>query len=138
MTMSKENLSTNSGANQGANSGVKQNSGWVTALLIIAVVLLAAIPMFFNFGDKDAEEPFSGTDGAAGTVVEEIDPEYTPWFEPLVGELPGEVESGLFALQAAIGSGFLFYVLGYYRGRNKGVARGVVKRDSVHSRDVES
>lgn len=134
MTMSKENLD----ANSVSNSGAKQNSGWVTTLLIIAVILLAAMPMFFNFGDKESDEPFAGTDSTAGGIVEEIDPEYTPWFDPLVGELPGEVESGLFAFQAALGSGILFYVLGYYRGRNKGAARGVVKQSGAHPQSAES
>lgn len=97
----------------------KKNSWWVTALLIAAIALIAVFPMFFNFGDSSADETFGGTDSAAGDIVLENDPNYTPWFEPLVGELPGEVESGLFALQAGLGAGVLGYVLGYYRGKNK-------------------
>lgn len=96
-----------------------ERSPWVTVALLVAIAALAVFPMFFNFGDSDAEEPFSGTDASAGALVEEQNPEYTPWFEPLIGELPGEVESGIFALQAGIGGGILGYALGFLRGKNR-------------------
>lgn len=98
-------------------SRTKKNSLWISMGLIVLVAVIAMFPLFFNFGDKDSEEPFAGTDSAATEKIQEIDPSYEPWFEPLVGELAGEVESGLFALQAVIGAGVLFYVIGYYRGR---------------------
>lgn len=80
------------------------------ALLIAAALFIAALPMFFIQSD------FEGTDAGAEAVVAEQAPDYEPWRESLV-ELPGEVESGLFALQAAIGAGVLGYVIGVYRGR---------------------
>lgn len=89
--------------------------------LIGLAIIIAAFPMFFHFGDPTSEEQFGGTDAAAEGIVAEQNPDYTPWFEPLVGELPGEVESGLFALQAALGAGVLGYALGNYRGRSKAV-----------------
>lgn len=100
-----------------AASQPKKNSVWVSVGLIVLVAVIAMFPLFFNYGDDDAEEPFAGTDATATETIQEIDPNYEPWFEPLVGELPGEVESGLFALQAVIGSGVLFYVIGFYRGK---------------------
>ena len=90
---------------------------WGSVGLIVLVVVIAMFPLFFNYGDDDAEEPFAGTDATATETIQEIDPNYEPWFEPLVGELPGEVESGLFALQAVIGAGVLFYAIGFYRGK---------------------
>lgn len=91
-----------------------------TVFLLIAVIaLIAVLPMLFNFGDPAAEEPFAGTDAAAEAVVAESNPDYEAWFEPLVGELPGEVESGLFALQAALGAGVVGFTLGHYRARHK-------------------
>lgn len=99
-----------------AASRPKKNSVWGSVGLIVLVVVIAMFPLFFNYGD-DAEEPFAGTDATATETIQEIDPNYEPWFEPLVGELPGEVESGLFALQAVIGAGVLFYVIGFYRGK---------------------
>ncbi|MFI5505815.1 Energy-coupling factor transporter probable substrate-capture protein CbiN [Corynebacterium kutscheri] len=88
-----------------------------TFLFIGLIALLAAFPMFFNLGSEDIEEPFAGTDATAETLIAEENPDYEPWFEPLIGELPGEIESGLFALQAALGAGFLGYALGVFRGR---------------------
>lgn len=100
-----------------AASRPKKNSVWGSVGLIVLVVVIAMFPLFFNYGDDDAEEPFAGTDATATETIQEMDPNYEPWFEPLVGELPGEVESGLFALQAVIGAGVLFYVIGFYRGK---------------------
>lgn len=100
-----------------AASQPKKNSVGVSVGLIVLVAVIAMFPLFFNYGDDDAEEPFAGTDATAAETIQEIDPNYEPWFEPLVGELPGEVESGLFALQAVIGAGVLFYVIGFYRGK---------------------
>ena len=48
----------------------------------------------------------------AGELIEESDPDYEPWFQPIFEPASGEVESLLFALQAAIGSGIVCFVLG--------------------------
>ncbi|WBT09495.1 energy-coupling factor ABC transporter substrate-binding protein [Corynebacterium sp. SCR221107] len=100
-----------------------RKGNWVTIGLIVLVLVIAAFPMFFNLGDPAVEEAFGGTDAAAESIIVEQDPDYEPWFDPIVGELPGEVESGLFALQAALGAGALGYVLGVYRGRRKAEQR---------------
>lgn len=86
--------------------------------LITLTALIAAFPMFFVKTDGE-EEAFGGTDDGAEAVVEEQDPDYEPWFDSIVGELPGEVESGLFALQAALGAGLVGYALGNYKGRSR-------------------
>lgn len=96
-----------------------RKGNWITIGLIVLALVIAAFPMFFNLGDPAVEEAFGGTDSAAESIVAEQDPTYQPWFDPIAGELPGEVESGLFALQAALGAGVLGYVLGVYRGRRK-------------------
>lgn len=76
-------------------------------ILIVLVVLLAAVPLWLCRGAE-----FGGADGMAADVIMEQDPNYQVWFEPLV-ELPsGEVESLLFAVQAAIGAGVVGFVLG--------------------------
>ena len=77
------------------------------AILIGPVVLLTAFPLWYC---RDAE--FGGADGMAGELVEESDPDFEPWFQPILEPASGEVESMLFALQAAVGSGVVCFVLG--------------------------
>jgi cobalt/nickel transport protein len=81
-------------------------------LMVLVVVILAFSPLFLA---KNAG--FSGADTQAEETIGMIDPGYTPWFKPLWEPPSGEVETFLFALQAAIGSGFVFYYLGYSKGK---------------------
>ena len=76
-------------------------------ILVLLVVLIAAVPLWLC---KDAE--FGGADGAAEELIVETNPDYEPWFSPLFEPASGEIESMLFALQAAIGSGVVFFILG--------------------------
>ncbi|MBN9645009.1 energy-coupling factor ABC transporter substrate-binding protein [Corynebacterium mendelii] len=101
------------------SSTTTRRSTGTTIGLIVLAAFIAAFPMFFNFGDPDSEEQFTGTDDGAESIVEQVNPDYVPWAEPLVGELPGEIESGLFALQAGLGAGLVGFALGNYRGRSK-------------------
>jgi cobalt/nickel transport protein len=86
----------------------------VNLLLVLAVVALAALPLVIG-GDRE----FTGSDGQAETAVAEQDPGYRPWLRPLHEPASAEIESGLFALQAALGAGVLGYCLGVARTRRK-------------------
>ena len=90
-------------------------------LMLFAVVALAVLPLVIHHGG-DAE--FAGADGEAEAVITEIRPDYKPWASPLWEPPSGEIESLLFALQAAIGAG----LVGFYFGRRTSPA----KRPEVH------
>lgn len=101
-----------SSATETRNTG-RSVSSWVLAL--IAVVVLG---FGLWLGMREASE-FVGTDSAATESVEESNPGYEPWFASIFSPGSGEIESGLFALQAAIGAGFAGFALGTYRERSR-------------------
>ncbi|WP_059008175.1 energy-coupling factor ABC transporter substrate-binding protein [Streptomyces specialis] len=93
----------------------------INALLLAAVLLLAVLPLALGLGD-DEEEPFTGSDAQAEVAIAENDPDYDAWFSPLYEPPSGEIESALFAAQAALGAGVLAYYFGLRRGRRQGEA----------------
>ena len=93
-------------------------------LLILGVVLLALIPLWIvekpaAGPDGEAVAIFGGADDQAKNLIGEIRPDYQPWFSPLVEPASGEIASMLFALQAALGAGFIGYYLGVSVTREK-------------------
>lgn len=94
----------------------------INLLLVAVVAALAVLPLVLGPGDHE-EEPFAGADAQAETAITENAPDYEPWFSPLYEPPSGEVESALFALQAALGAGVLAYYFGLRRGRRQGEAR---------------
>lgn len=82
----------------------------VNLILVVLVILLAALPLLTL---KNAS--FSGSDDKAEKAITKIDKNYRPWFKPIWTPPSSEVESLLFAVQAAAGAGFI----GYYIGLNK-------------------
>jgi cobalt/nickel transport protein len=94
----------------------------INALLLLVVVALAVLPLALGLGDHK-EEPFTGSDAEAETAITEIEPDYEPWFSPLYEPPSGEIESALFAVQAALGAGVLAYYFGLRRGRRQGELR---------------
>ena len=83
-------------------------------LLVLLVLFLMAFPLLFR---ADAE--FGGADGLAEEVIAQVQPGYEPWFKSLWEPPSDEVESLLFALQAALGAGFIGYFLGYRKGKGE-------------------
>lgn len=93
-------------------------------LLLLAVVLLAALPLWLHSTpEKDGSgrpvEIFGGADNQAKDLIGRIAPAYQPWFEPVLEPASGEIASLLFALQAALGAGFIGYYLGVSVTREK-------------------
>ncbi|MER5716261.1 energy-coupling factor ABC transporter substrate-binding protein [Streptomyces sp. NPDC002132] len=100
----------------------------INALLLLLVVALAVLPLALGLGDHK-KEPFTGSDGEAETAITQIEPDYKPWFSPLYEPPSGEIESALFALQAALGAGVLAYYFGLRRGRRQGELRALSRAD---------
>ena len=93
-------------------------------LLILGVIVLALLPLWIverpaAGPDGEAVAIFGGSDDQAKNLIGEINPEYQPWFESLIEPASGEIASMLFALQAAIGAGFIGYYLGVGRPRER-------------------
>lgn len=88
----------------------KSNSSKLTVILLMIVLAIIIIPQVIH---KDAE--FGGADGEAEGLITEINPSYEPWFNSFFEPASGEIESLLFATQAALGAG----IVGYYIGTTK-------------------
>jgi cobalt/nickel transport protein len=93
-------------------------------LLLIAIVLLTALPLWLvqkpvPGPDGKVGEVFSGSDGQGQQAISELAPNYQPWFEPFLPPASKEIESLLFALQAALGAGVIGYWLGASVTREK-------------------
>ena len=82
-------------------------------MLVIAVVSLAVIPLVFVRGE------YGGSDDQAEKAITEIQSGYQPWFKHLFEPASGEIESLLFATQAALGAGVIGYAIGLYKGRTE-------------------
>lgn len=94
----------------------RTSNRWITAALVAALVAIFAVSLVLApRGNAPEGEAFGGTDAKAVQIMEEHGAEQ--WFTPLFEPGSGEVESGLFALQAALGAGVLGYVLGNLNGR---------------------
>ncbi|MEH1866671.1 MAG: energy-coupling factor ABC transporter substrate-binding protein [Nostoc sp.] len=86
-------------------------SNW---LLVVAVLALAVAPLIFVHGGE-----FVGSDDKAEKAITEIQPGYKPWFKSFFEPASSEIESLLFASQAALGAGVVGYAIGLYKGRSQ-------------------
>ncbi|MGI5964551.1 MAG: energy-coupling factor ABC transporter substrate-binding protein [Candidatus Methanomethylophilaceae archaeon] len=97
---------------------MKMENKWIY-IIGFAVVAIMVLGILAYGASKDFE--FGGADDQGGDVISDLDPEYEPWWDGIWGdyELPGETESMLFALQAAIGAVIIGYVIGRLHNPNK-------------------
>ena len=86
----------------------------INICLLSGAVILSMAPVLMYQGKE-----FKATDSINITAIEAVKPGYKPWFEPVIKPSGGEVETFLFAAQAAIGSGITCYILGLYKGRTE-------------------
>ena len=92
----------------------KKKQGWNNWLLLLGVLVLTIAPLFIV---REAE--FGGADAEAEAAISEVQPNYQPWFQPLIEPASKEIESLLFASQAALGAGIIGYAIGIYKGRQE-------------------
>ncbi len=83
---------------------------WIMWVIVVALIV---IPYVFLTGTE-----FGGADAQAVDIITET-LDYEPWFESFWSPPGPEVESFLFALQAAVGAGIICYTFGYWRGSKK-------------------
>lgn len=103
----------------------KSSSSKLTSILLLIVLAIVVIPQVIH---KDAE--FGGADGEAEGLITEINPKYEPWFSSLFEPASGEIESLLFASQAALGAGIVGYYIGTTKTKRK--IREEMKEDVVN------
>ncbi|TBW37406.1 energy-coupling factor ABC transporter substrate-binding protein [Siculibacillus lacustris] len=90
-----------------------------TTVLLVLVAVIVVAPLVL----PGIEGTFRGTDDAASVAIEAARPGYQPWARPFWEPPSKEIESLLFALQAALGAGVLGYALGRRHGaRSRDVA----------------
>ncbi len=87
-------------------------------LLTLGVIVLFIAA--FAYVSSTQNHEWSGADSQAEDVISDLTGgTYIPWFQSIYQPPSGEIESLLFALQAAIGSLIIGYFLGYYRALAK-------------------
>ena len=86
----------------------RRRSLWLT----VAAAAIIAAPLALPGLGGD----FRGSDDLGSEAIAALRPGYQPWILPLWKPPSAEVESLLFALQAALGAGVLGYVIGRRRG----------------------
>ncbi len=89
-------------------------------LEIIALLVILAFFGAFAYVSSTGHHEWSGADSQAENVITKLTGgAYQPWFQSIYKPPSSEIESLLFALQAAIGSLIIGYFLGYYRALAK-------------------
>lgn len=76
-------------------------------ILLLIGLLLIVCPLIIN---KNAG--FLGSDDQAEQMINKINVNYVPWFNSLWVPPSSEVESFIFAGQAAVGAGFIGFFIG--------------------------
>ena len=87
--------------------------------LIVLAILVVFIGAFAYVSSTGNHEWSGSDDQAKDTIDKLMGGTYQPWAHSIWKPPSGEIESLLFALQAAFGSLIIGYFLGYYRAMAK-------------------
>jgi len=86
----------------------------------ITILVLAVFIAAFAYTSSTGNHEWSGADDKPEEVINDLtDGSYQPWAQSIWTPPSGEIESLLFALQAAFGAIIIGYFLGHYRGLAK-------------------
>jgi cobalt/nickel transport protein len=93
-------------------------------LLLLAVASMVALPLRMvkrapPGSEGKQTEQFVGSDDKARDLIASVAPTYKPWVKPMMEPAGTAVETLLFALQAALGAGFIGYYLGVSTTRTR-------------------
>ncbi len=89
-------------------------------LEFIVLAIVALFAAIFVYQSTTGVHEWAGADDQSENVISELTGgAYEPWSSPVWEPPSSEIESLLFALQAAIGSLVIGYFLGYYRAMRK-------------------
>ena len=83
--------------------------------IVCIIIFIAPLAMYNGHGEDDGY--FGGSDDQAGQAVEKTG--FQPWYSSIWEPPSGEIESLIFALQAAIGAIIIGYFFGLWRGQSK-------------------
>ena len=101
-------------------------------LEVLTVVAIAAFIGIFLFTSSTMEgAEFAGSDNVGSGLIAELSGKDVESFTPLIPQWEppsGEIESCLFALQAALGGIFVGGVFGYWLGQRKGLSDAKVNQ----------
>lgn len=96
-----------------------KRSVWINLALVAGIVAIVVLALFLDSSRSSEGERFIGTDSAATSQIEQDNPRYEPWFNSIYAPTSSEIESGLFALQAALGGIVLGYCIGALHSRRR-------------------
>ena len=101
--------------------------GLEAAVLILLLLFIVS----FAYTSSNGSHQWSGADSQAQGVISDLTGgDYEPWYQSIYAPPSGEIESLLFALQAAVGSLIIGYFLGYYRAMARAkAASGAAGKD---------
>ena len=109
----------------------KNQKIYIVSFAIIAVIVIGTLA--FVSGE------FGGSDDAGGEAAQ--DHGYVPWTDNWMAdlgfELPGETESMLFAVQAAIGAIIIGYFIGLNTGKKRAEAKAAAQEEAIAAEVAE-